>query len=270
MSGYAGCVALVTGGGSGIGAALVEALVRGGAARVWVADVDRGAAEAVAARCGEAAVAVSLDVRDAVAVAALVEEIEAREGALGLLINNAGVGLTGEVRDLELAHWERVMGVNLWGVIHGVQAVYPRMAARGRGQIVNVASVAGLSPAAFSAAYAASKHAVVGLSTSLRAEAAGLGVRVSVACPGLIETPLIRQGPSVGIDAGEAFKVLGVPAIPASVCAARILEGAARDEAIIVVTWQARVAWWLWRLWPGLSLWLSVDLARKLRALRRA
>jgi NADP-dependent 3-hydroxy acid dehydrogenase YdfG len=100
------------------------------------------------------------------------------------MINNAGIAVGGATDALELADWRRVLDVNLAGVIHGVHAVYPRMVRRRAGHIVNLASVAGLAPYPLALPYTTSKHAVVGLSQALRAEAARHGVRVSVACPG--------------------------------------------------------------------------------------
>ena len=90
-------------------------------------------------------------------------------------------------------HWDRIIDINIRGVIHGVHAVYPGMVARGSGHIINTASVAGLAPAPLLVPYATTKHAVVGLSISLRAEAAAYGVKVSVLCPSAIETPILDR-----------------------------------------------------------------------------
>lgn len=261
-------VVVVTGGASGIGLALAKEVSAGGAC-VVIADLRKEAAEDAASSLPGEAEGARLDVSDCEAFAALVKDLEVRKGGVDVLFNNAGVGLTGEVRDLELLDWQRVMQVNLMGTVHGVQAVYAGMVERGRGQIVNIASIAGLSPAVWSVPYAASKHAVVGLSTSLRAEAAGLGVKVNVACPGLVETPLIREGRAVKIDLQEAFDVVGVPAISPEECARGILRGVERNQGVIVVPWQARFAWVLGRYFPWLIAWLSVSTAEKFRKLRR-
>lgn len=269
MDTFKNAVAIITGGASGIGAALARRLVQEGASLVVLADLDLDRAQQLAAALGPAAQAHQLDVRDAQAVQDLVQQVAARRGRLDLMFNNAGVGLVAEARDLDLAHWRRVLDINLRGVVHGVAAAYPLMVQQRRGHIINTASIAGLSPAAMNVPYATSKHAVVGLSTSLRAEAAGLGVRVSVACPGLIETPLVRDSPSVRIDPARAFGVLGVPTLPADRCAQLILKGVRRNRGLILVTWQARVAWWIARLAPTLAIHLAADLARKIRALRQ-
>lgn len=267
---FKNAVAIITGGASGIGAALAQQLLQAGAGVVVLADIDEARARELAQRLGPRALPRALDVRDAQAVQALVDEVAQQHGRLDLMFNNAGVGLVAEARDLDLAHWRHVLDINLRGVVHGVAAAYPRMVQQKHGHIINTASIAGLAPTALGVPYAASKHAVVGLSTSLRAEAAALGVRVSVACPGLIETPLIRQSPSVRIDPVKAFGVLGVPALPADRCAQLILQGIGRNRGLILVTWQARLVWWIARLAPEAAIHMAADLARKMRALRQS
>jgi len=272
MPPFAGKVAIVTGGASGIGRALGDKLA-GQGARVVLADVApervAAAAEELAARGGQVR-ATALDVTDAEAVRTLVEETAAAEGGLDLLFNNAGVAVIGEARDLTLAHWERVLDVNVRGVVHGVTAAYPLMVAQGRGHIVNTASLAGLIPAPLLVPYATSKHAVVGLSTSLRAEARRLGVRVSCVCPGFVSTAMPRGAEYVGLDGAaatsEAFRRTP-PVSPAS-CARQILRGVRRDQAIILVTGHARVASLLYRVSPGLGelvMRLGLDSARRHR-----
>ena len=116
--------------------------------------------------------------------AVLVEEIIERDGRLDLLLNNAGISIGGPTHEFTEAHWNRIIDVNFRGVVNGVTAAYPLMIEQGWGHIVNTASGTGLVSLPFVAAYSATKHAVVGLSTALRPEAARYGVRVSVLCPG--------------------------------------------------------------------------------------
>ena len=117
------------------------------------------------------------------AVQALVDGAFRDLGRVDYLFNNAGVNLCAELRDTTLEDWDLLIDMNLRGVIHGVHAAYPIMREQGFGHIVNIASAAGLIPAAAEGAYAATKHAVVGLSSSLRIEAESFGVKVSVVCP---------------------------------------------------------------------------------------
>jgi NAD(P)-dependent dehydrogenase (short-subunit alcohol dehydrogenase family) len=250
---FAGKVAVVTGAASGIGRAVATELAAGGA-RVVIADVDGEGARAAAAAIPEAT-ARSLDVTDAAAVERVVHETAAAAGRLDFLFNNAGIALFGEARDTTLEDWNRLIDVNLRGVVHGVAAAYPVMIRQGFGHIVNTASAAGLTPAPGAVGYAATKHAVVGLSTSLRAEAAAFGVRVSVACPGFIDTPIKHRTKLVSVDERAREAMLARPPFrlhPVEACARAIVRGVARNQAIIPFTALTRSGWWLYRLSPAL------------------
>lgn len=252
-------VAIVTGGASGIGRAVCLAL---GARRasVTVADRDEPGAEAVAAAIragGGVARAARLDVSDAAAVQALVDETAAREGRLDLMFNNAGIAIFGEERSVSLEDWRRVLDVNLFGVLHGVRAAYPLMVRQGSGHIVNTASLAGLFPYGGQISYTTSKFAVVGLSHALRAEGAGLGVRVSVVCPGVIDTPMKQSFEVRGGLARDLVLRIAPRGLAAERCAGAILKGVARNRATIVITAHARLAWWLHRISPALGMRLS-------------
>jgi NAD(P)-dependent dehydrogenase (short-subunit alcohol dehydrogenase family) len=272
---FAGAVAIVTGGASGIGRALGEALARRGA-RVVLADVQADLAEEVAAGIREGggrATAEGLDVTDFAATDRLVQGTSRGAGRLDYLFNVAGIGIVGEARYYGLEDWYRVLDVNLRGVVHGVQAAYPIMLRQGFGHIVNMASGAGLWPSPFVVGYCTTKHAVVGLSTSLRIEAAAAGVRVSVLCPGAVRTPALTCESRYG-------KVL--PPIPPQVLrelverqrpmrpeqfAEKALRAVARNRAIIVIPSWWRIVWWLNRLSPGLGLYLG---RKSLGIVRRA
>lgn len=248
--GFAGKVAVVTGGGSGIGRALGEALVRRGA-HVWLTDINGAAAEQAAAHASGSGSArgMALDVTDAEAVQQVVDAVFAEHGRLDYLFNNAGIALFGDARLMSLDHWNDLIRVNIQGVVHGVAAAYPKMIEQGFGHIVNTASAAGLIPVPYNTAYAATKHAVVGLSTSLRIEAARYGVRVSAVCPGLIDTPIKHSMKVLGVAREEILD--GAPKLfPAERCAEAILEGVERDRAVIVVTRVAKLLWRLYRLAP--------------------
>jgi NAD(P)-dependent dehydrogenase (short-subunit alcohol dehydrogenase family) len=258
---FAGRAAIVTGGGSGIGAAIARALAARGAT-VVIADIDEPAAKAVAgaitSASGKASIAV-LDVRDAVAVADLVTQTAAEQGELGLMFNNAGIAVGGLVEQLTLDHWDRVLDVNVRGVVHGVHAAYPVMLRQGHGHIVNTASLAGLVPGPGLAPYAAAKHAVVGLSLSLRAEGASRGVRVSAVCPGFVDTPLLGRvnaglpQTEMGADAATLARRLGKLYQPDAL-AQDVLRGVERNRAVIVAPRSARIAWRTARYAPGLAM----------------
>ena len=167
---YRDAVAIITGGASGIGRALAGELA-GRGCEIVIADLQIDLAEEVAGRiraAGGKAAAFKVDVTDFAAVAEVVKKTVDRAGRLDYMFNNAGIGIGGEVCDFTLEDWNRVIDVNIRGVINGVQAVYPLMINQGFGHIVNTASMAGLVPIPVLAAYTASKHAVVGLSKALR------------------------------------------------------------------------------------------------------
>lgn len=264
-------VALITGAASGIGLGLVHALVARGD-RVYAADRDEEALRRAAAAVdpsGNRVRPVVLDVTDFAAVQAAVDRAFEESGRLDLLFNNAGVGLAGEVRDLTLSDWHRVIDVNLYGVVNGVQAAYPRMVAQGAGHIVNTASGAALAPRPGMTPYATAKSAVVALSLSLRAEARAYGVSVSTVCPGFVATGIFDNTDYVGVDRSVTSKV-PISAMTADECARRILLGVARDQAVIIPSRYVRLDWMLARLSPGLSLRLAGVRARAFRDSRTA
>jgi NAD(P)-dependent dehydrogenase (short-subunit alcohol dehydrogenase family) len=258
MEVYQGKTAFITGGASGIGRALAQALAARGAI-VRLADLDLAGAQRVASECGGGASTVALDVCDAEAVRAAVEAFAREHGRLDYIFNNAGIGAGGEAQDIPPAMWRKTIDVDLYGVLHGVWAAYPLMMKQRSGHIVNTASLAGLGPAPFLAPYALCKHAVVGLSTSLRIEAAAHGVRVSALCPGLIDTPLLQKTESQGVAIPWApdvrrylTRVAGQP-YPVDKCAEETLASVARNVGVIVLPTRARVGWRLGRWFPWLA-----------------
>jgi NAD(P)-dependent dehydrogenase (short-subunit alcohol dehydrogenase family) len=266
MTTYRDRVAIVTGAASGIGLALSQQLARRGAL-VTLVDIDRApleqAAEALAS-AGMRVRAAVVDVTDRDAVRQLVESAASEFGRLDFLFNNAGIAVGGEARDLAYADWKEVIDVNLFGVINGVAAAYPLMVRQRHGHIVNVASAAGLIPLAGEISYVTSKYAVVGLSHTLRAEAADLGVKVSVVCPGKIETPIYDTSRVVNFDK-EAILALWPAGISPERCAEIILRGVERNKATIVVTRFAKILWALQRLSPTAMIWATRGYTRKMR-----
>lgn len=262
-------VAVITGGGAGIGFALAQALAARGA-RVVVSDrrldAAQRAAELICASGGNA-IAVVADVASPADVQALVDTTVARYGRVDYLFNNAGIGLVGEAQHLTLEHWQRLVSVNLMGVVHGVHAVYPLMVRQRSGHIVNVASTAGIVPAPFQVAYAATKHAVVGLSLSLRAEAAQYRVRVSAVCPGWIDTQMKDEQEVVGLDRARVVSAVPIQYYSAERCAEDILNGVLQNRYLITVTAFSKWTHRTYRLFPVLFTRLSGILSR--RALSR-
>jgi NAD(P)-dependent dehydrogenase (short-subunit alcohol dehydrogenase family) len=262
---YKGAVAIVTGGASGIGRALGEALARRGAT-VVLADLQIELARTVAASInadGGTASAAEADVTDFAAMDRLVRDAVRSHGRLDYMFNNAGIGIGGEVRHYGIDDWNRVFDVNLRGVANGVQAAYQLMLEQGFGHIVNTASMAGLMPTPGTTSYGATKAAVVGLSTALRIEAARFGVRVSVICPGVIQTPVLE-------DCGKYGKMLidipielqrqywqSLRPMQPDVFAPKVLRALAKNKAIIIVPGWWKLIWWLNRLSPAAGMWFS-------------
>jgi len=268
-------VAIVTGGASGIGRALCEELARAGTT-VIVADINIEGAEKVAAAvaaAGGRARAAKLDVSQRADVRQLVDETTRQHGRLDYMFNNAGIALAGEVRHTPPESWQRMLEVDLWGVIHGTTAAYDVMVGQGFGHIVNTASIAGLIPGPAQTPYCTAKHAVVGLSMSLRGEAAGLGVRVSVVCPGFVRTDiwdamtvLKADGEDAGAITLEAMtKELPIRMMDPGRAARTILRGLRRNRGIIVFPFHARLLWWLYRLHPSLVKPLGRQMLKTLR-----
>jgi NAD(P)-dependent dehydrogenase (short-subunit alcohol dehydrogenase family) len=259
--------AIVTGAASGIGLSLSRALRQHGH-HVVMTDVDEERLDAEVARSGGNGVeGHTLDVRDADAVRDLVQRVARERGRLDMIFNNAGIGAGGETDQLIPAHWDRVIDINLKGVVNGVSAAYPIMVDQGFGHIINTASLAGLLPTPFLAPYVMTKHAVVGLSLSLRGEAVAKGVRVTAVCPGTIDTPFFERGAPADLprsrlrDANDAkntankqhFAAKFFKLYPPDRLAEDILKGVRQNKALIVMPTSARVQWWARRLAPGVT-----------------
>ena len=270
---FSGATAIVTGGASGIGRAIVEELARRGC-EVVLADLQIELAEQVAAGTGGKAVAVELNVTDYTAVEQIVRDTVKRTGRLDYIFNNAGILIGGNIEHYSIEDWKCIVDINLNGVIHGVQAAYPIMMDQGFGHIVNTASVAGLGPYPGLVSYAMTKHAVVGLSKSLRAEAARLGIRVSVFCPGFIRTAILDGGGKFGkmlmpFSSDQEKRMLAIidkfkPMAPDHF-AVKALDAVAKNRAVIVIP-----AWWnlivmLHRLFPSLGMMLARNSFEKMQ-----
>ncbi|WP_067490692.1 SDR family NAD(P)-dependent oxidoreductase [Actinomadura hibisca] len=256
-------IAIVTGGASGIGRAVATSLVARGDT-VIVTDINADGARRVADKLNTLgrgkATAAALDVTDAGAVAELYRGVKADHGRLDLVFNNAGISIGGAAEELTLDHWDRAIDINLKGVVHGVHAAYPIMLEQGSGHIVNTASLAGLVPMPLGIPYTATKHAVVGLSLGLRAEAAGRGVKVSVVCPSFVDTPLLTNvnpdlpTTSMSGDAKEDIKKASPRLYTAEKLARDIIRGVDRNQALIVAPAHGRAAWRGVRLNPGVAV----------------
>jgi NAD(P)-dependent dehydrogenase (short-subunit alcohol dehydrogenase family) len=197
MKDLRGKVAVITGGASGIGRAVADRAVAEGM-KIVLADVEQGPLEAAVddlTSGGAEALGVVTDVADAASVRALRDRALDRFGAVHLVHNNAGIGLGGPIWEVTEADWRWILGVNLWGVVHGVATFTPLLIEQGEGHIVNTASVAGLIAAPFLGPYNATKQAVVAISETLYKDLQTVGapVGVSVLCPGFVQTRIAES-----------------------------------------------------------------------------
>lgn len=241
---FAGRTAVVTGGASGIGRAMARRCARAGM-NVVVADIDEAGVDRVVQelRSHDAeAIGVATDVADETHVHHLAARADDRFGPVHVLCNNAGIGGPyGLLGEIGRGDWERVLGVNLWGVIHGLQAFLPAMLAHGQeGHIVNTVSASGLKPGPFVAPYAASKHAVFGLTVALFHEMAIAGGRIGVSalCPGPVNTDAWKSIYSVSSTGGDGGANVGA-ALAAGIDAddvAALVEAAIRGRRLFVFT----------------------------------
>ena len=213
MKDIAGKVGVVTGGAAGIGKALALELARGGM-DVALADLDEAGMRQVAGEIealGRRAICVPTDVRQAAAVETLLQRTLAELGSCALMVNNAGVFCAAPLLDTSAEQYQRVIDINVGGVVHGCRVFGAHFAQQGFGHIVNTASAAGLFPTPGMSAYSLTKFGIVGYSLQLRWELAARGVGVTVLCPGSVKTDiLLREG--VGVRPDEVEKLMrGAP-----------------------------------------------------------
>lgn len=250
---FAGTTAVVTGAASGIGRALVLLLSRCGAsvhALDWNAEGLRDLALAVD---GPGAVhTATVDVRDHASVHAVIADVVRISKTIDFHFNNAGVTLLGEAQNIPFERWKWLLDINLMGVIHGIQAVYPIMIAQGYGHIINTSSIAGGTGYATAAAYTTSKAAILELSRSMRAEAKAYGVKISVACPGYVDSEIFAADRIVGADRDAMIRDLPVKMMTPDRAAFGFLKGVSKGRNTIIFPGSARFLWNLGRWTPWL------------------
>ncbi|MFE2640752.1 SDR family oxidoreductase [Streptomyces scopuliridis] len=259
---FGGQLVLVTGAASGIGRAIAFAFAEAGARIVAVdRDAEGAARTAELARLIGApdAWAEPADVGDGQAMEKLAERVATEYGIVDVLVNNAGIGLSGAFLDTTAEDWKKVLDVNLWGVIHGCRLFGKQMAERGQGgHIVNTASAAAYQPSKALPAYSTSKAAVLMLSECLRTELAGQGIGVSAICPGFVNTGITSTAHFAGVSAEEeerrrrkSARLYGLRNYPPEKVADAVLRAVVRNQAVVPVTPEARGARLLSRFAPG-------------------
>ncbi|AVZ74046.1 short chain dehydrogenase [Streptomyces lunaelactis] len=258
---FGGQLVLVTGAASGIGRATAFAFAEAGARIVAVdRDAEGTARTAEMSRLigSPEAWGETVDVGDEQAMEKLAEKVATEYGVVDVLVNNAGIGLSGSFLETSTEDWKKVLDVNLWGVIHGCRLFGRQMAERGQGgHIVNTASAAAYQPSKALPAYSTSKAAVLMLSECLRAELAGAGIGVSAICPGFVNTNITSTARFAGVDAAEekrrqkkAARLYGLRNYPPEKVADAILRAVVRNQAVVPVTPEARGALFMSRFTP--------------------
>jgi short-subunit dehydrogenase len=261
-----GCTALVTGAASGLGKGLADALAARGLAVLYTDINAQGAAQAAEATGSAYA---ELDVTDAAAFAACIERFTAQHGKLDCIINNAGFAVAGEARDTTPADYRQIVEVNLMGVVNGALPAYQRMAKQGGGQVVNIASLAGLSPFPMCASYAMTKAGVVNFSHTLRCEGAGLGVQVSVVCPSFIETSIFDNARYIGHDKTTLQAMIPFPTMSLRKAVKATLKGIDANQATIVFPFHAQLLWSVTRLLQKVPNPVTNKMMREVRSGRK-
>jgi short-subunit dehydrogenase len=251
---FQGKQALVTGAASGIGLELSEKFASLGA-KVLLTDRDEARLKEAVDRLREGGADVEgyvLDVTDVASFEKLVQQLDAESREVDILVNNAGKGMVGCVCDHSLNDWEMLLDLNVKGVIYGIHTFYPRMIKRGRGSIINIASMAGLIPVPGGTPYAMSKHAIVGLSQSLRAEAKALGINVSAICPSFVKTNIFEAAPIVNLPRsfGEGMVKASGGFISLEDFVEEAIIGIAEEKSLVVLPRKARIMWHLSKFFP--------------------
>jgi NAD(P)-dependent dehydrogenase (short-subunit alcohol dehydrogenase family) len=256
---------LITGAASGIGRETAQLFAERGA-RLELVDIDEVGLAATAKHCRDLGASVEthiVDVSDAAAMEALAAAIHQRIPALDVLVNNAGIGAAGRFLDSTLQTWRRTFDINVMGVVHGCQAFLPAMVERSKtsgasASVVNVASAAGLSAMADMPVYASSKFAVVGLSESLRADLRRHRINVTCLCPGLIDTPIVKntryEGATLSSDAARERiqQVYHRRNYTPRKVAEVLVRAVERRAGLVPVTPESWFIWWAQRISPGL------------------
>ncbi|MCC6155038.1 MAG: SDR family NAD(P)-dependent oxidoreductase [Candidatus Hydrogenedentes bacterium] len=259
MREISGKVALVTGAGSGIGREIALALAREGT-QLILCDINADALELVRHEVdgiSSCILAECVDVASIDAMRAFADKVHATVPAVDILVNNAGVGLMGTILSTTYEDWQWILGINLWGVIHGCHLFVPKMAARGTGgHVVNVSSMLGYIPSPDVAGYSTAKFGVFGLSMCMRSELLDHKIGVSAICPGVINTNITRNARIRGHDnvsetRDKVVSFYGKRNFGPERVARAVLKAIKRNKAIVPVSPEAWFGYWFNRLWPA-------------------
>lgn len=249
-------VILVTGAGSGLGAALVRNLAKIGS-KIIMFDINKETIKELSIEITkEGAYHIPeykvIDVADDDMFSATLAELKRTHGSLDIIINNAGILMAGEARDMDQAMFRKIVETNIMGVVNGSLSAFKIMADQGHGKIVNISSISGLIASPLYSAYSMTKHAVIGLSKALREEGRSLGVDVMTICPGTLRTGIFDAGNVVNAPKQSVFKESLLSAISADEAAARVIAAINANRFITVFPRYASLMWFLEKIHPAL------------------
>ena len=271
MKEFQGKITVITGGGAGIGKTLAEELA-GKGSTVIIADINEANAKKAAdtiVKKGGKAFYVRVDVSKEQEVEKLLKDVAAKYGRLDYVFNNAGIAIGGDLLDLNMEQWNKVLNINFYGVLYGSIHAYEIMAKQGFGHIINTSSATGLLPQPGNTPYCASKHAVVGLSLSMRYEGHDLGVKVSIICPGHVQTDIYKNMEVANVANDKVVASLPVKAMDTKEAADIILKGVVKNKDIIIFPSNVKWAWRINRLFPRLLDKAWLEKIRNIRRLRQ-
>lgn len=260
-------IAVVTGGASGLGRGFCEQMAAAGAT-VICADIDMAGAEETVAKIeakGGKASAAHVDVSDYNQVKALIEGAAETHGHIDYVFNNAGIAVGGPVEDIPIEDWEKILAINLHGVVYGTEVAYKIMAKQRSGHIVNTASLAGLIPSPMLVPYSTTKFAVVGLCEALQIEAGTNNVKVTALCPGFIESNIYDAASySGGMEAEKAKAQIPIM-VKTEKGVETLLKGVAAGKRIVTLPAYGHLLWRSYRFTPGLAIAGSKLIGKRLR-----
>jgi len=245
---------LITGAASGIGCALAKSLCEAGA-KVYAGDINQDGLNTLVdkAKGTHCVVAVQLNVSLEGDFSRAIKQIVDEHGHLDIIVNNAGIVLRGDFNDTSMEQLRKITDINFWGVVYGTKLAYTQMRKQGFGQIVNVSSSAGIMPVPNSTMYSALKHAVIGLSHSLREEAALHGIQVNVILPGMVQSNIWNEAINVeDYDYKKNMENTGLKPISADAAARAIMQGMDTNQRSIIFPFINRLVIRLYRWFPSL------------------
>ena len=265
-----GSLILITGGGSGIGEACAREFSARRAGHIVIADLLKDRAEKVATEINAAGCPASwvvVDVADRNQVKKMIDQTIQEHGHLDIMMNNAGIGIGGRADEVPVEKFEKVIQINLLGVIYGTKFALDYMVKRGDGHVVNTASAMGFLPAPYLSSYCASKSGIIGFSQSIRDEMKPFNIRVSVVCPGAVETPILDE--SERINMPNIFRIYPLMISSAHKVAKRIAIGIEKNQFLIIPTMDVKLIIALTRYFPGIQRAIGKFLGRDLLRRRR-